>query len=84
MELTLEDLEGFSEYDSYMALNEIYARRGYIFTTNTLQEYFEGKSWYHGTTDSSIEVYNAMTELEHKNIETIMEYQRIMGYRDDE
>ena len=84
VELTLEDLEGFSEYDSYMALNEIYARRGYIFTTNTLQEYFEGKSWYHGTTDSSIEVYNAMTELEHKNIETIMEYQRIMGYRDDE
>ncbi len=84
VELTLEDLEGFSEYDSYMALNEIYARRGYIFTTNTLQEYFSGKSWYHGTTDSSIEVYNAMTELEHKNIETIMEYQRIMGYRDDE
>ncbi len=47
-----------------LAINEIYARNGYIFKTESIQSYFESKSWYSpdssfSTSDlSSIESYN--------------------------
>ncbi len=33
------------------AINELYAREGYIFTDSSIQAYFESKSWYSGITN---------------------------------
>ncbi len=33
------------------AINELYAREGYIFTDSSIQAYFESKSWYNGVTN---------------------------------
>ena len=51
--LTEKDLEGLSSEQLRLARNEIFARHGRIFGSSDLQEYFESKSWYKGTADSS-------------------------------
>lgn len=44
-----EELERMDNYTLQMAINEIYARHGRKFKTDSIREYFEGKSWYSGT-----------------------------------
>lgn len=44
-----EELERMDNYTLQMAINEIYARHGRKFKTDSIREYFEGKSWYRGT-----------------------------------
>ena len=44
-----EELERMDNYTLQMAINEIYARHGRKFKTDSIREYFEGKSWYTGT-----------------------------------
>lgn len=44
-----EELEYMDDYSLQMAINEIYARHGRIFKTDSIREYFESKSWYRGT-----------------------------------
>ena len=46
---TREELNALSDYDLQMAINEIYARHGRKFDTESIRKYFEGKSWYKGT-----------------------------------
>ena len=45
-EYTLEELQDYPEEILYLALNEIYARHGYIFKNEDLQNYFMGQVWY--------------------------------------
>lgn len=40
------ELEEMSDYELYLARNEIFARHGRIFKNSDLQEYFGSKSWY--------------------------------------
>lgn len=47
--LTEEDLEGLSERELMLARNEIFARHGFIFSTQWIQGYFLTQDWYHGT-----------------------------------
>lgn len=57
------------------ARNEIYARRGYIFQSQELRDYFGSKYWYYGTLTSnqfSSEVFNA---YEKANIELLKRYE---------
>lgn len=82
--VTQAELAELDRYESYMALNEIYARHGMIFQTPSLQEYFESQAWYTGTTESSIEAYNAMSDVEKDNINAITEYQIQMGYTESQ
>ena len=52
--------------------NEIFARHGYIFKTENLQEYFESTSWYEGTVPG--DQFNSEKEFnnyEKKNVELI-------------
>ena len=44
-----EELERLTDKEVLFALNEIYARRGRIFTGEEFKRYFESKSWYRGT-----------------------------------
>ena len=66
--LTDADVAGLSLQQLNYARNEIYARRGYIFQSQELRNYFGNKHWYYGTIASgqfSISVFN---EYEQANV----------------
>lgn len=44
----LQSMTGYSPTGSYRqdAINEIYARNGYVFQNTTIAAYYQGKSWY--------------------------------------
>ena len=46
---TRQELSRLDDYTLQMAINEIYARHGRKFDTQSIREYFEGKAWYRGT-----------------------------------
>ena len=62
--LTVGEVSKLSESDAQQAINEIYARNGHIFKTESIQQYFESQPWYvpRGTVNigdfSEIEQYN--------------------------
>lgn len=45
---TREELEPLSNWELWMARNEIYARNGRMFDNEEAQDYFNSKSWYEG------------------------------------
>ncbi len=59
--------------------NEIYARHGYIFKTAQWSEYFGQFSWYEPNEFYSEALLNFM---EKSNLETIIAYEKDMGWRD--
>lgn len=72
--LTKEVLSKLNSEELRIARNEIYARHGYIFTTEDMIKYFEGKSWY---TPSISEVPESMlNEYEIANRDLILSLER--------
>lgn len=80
--LTLQDVEVMKagSYDNLpegksmlqMVINEMYARYGFRFTNQNIQNYFESKEWYQNITERSMnmdEIYQKMTDIEKANIE---------------
>lgn len=65
-----EWLSGWNAYDLYLARNEIYARHGYIFKNQDLQEYFGSKSWYRGKTKEVPD--SSLNEYERANVQLIL------------
>ncbi len=69
--LSIEDLSQLSTSYLRIARNEIYARHGYSFNSEDLQEYFSTKSWYvsrnNQVTDADLNIY------EKHNIQLIKE-----------
>lgn len=54
--------------------NEIFARHGYIFNSEELQNYFESTSWYYGTVlGSDFDMEAVFNEYEKKNVELIQQ-----------
>lgn len=71
-EYTIEELKDYPEDILYLALNEIYARHGYIFRNEDLQNYFMGQVWYTALADGenfSDEVFN---EYEKENLKVLL------------
>lgn len=64
-----------------LAINEIYARHGYIFTTPSLSEYFNSKTWYNPQYTASEFNSDWFNEYEKKNINTINDLMKEKGYR---
>ncbi len=64
-----------------LAVNEIYARHGYIFTTPYLSEYFNSKTWYNPQYTASQFSNKWFNEYESKNIDTITSVMKEKGYR---
>ena len=67
--LTQSDIQGFTKKEIKYAKNEIYARNGRKFDTNSIQKYFNSKSWYSGTIDP--EDFNEeimLSDIEYKNV----------------
>ena len=73
--LTEADLQNLSPQELTYARNEIYARHGYIFKSNELNNYFKSKSWY--TPDPNFDGTLYGVELENANF--IREYQNNYG-----
>lgn len=71
-EYTTEELKDYPEDILYLALNEIYARHGYIFRNEDLQNYFMGQVWYTPLVEGenfSNEVFN---EYEKENLKVLL------------
>jgi hypothetical protein len=74
----------FSDQDTMPQLcikalrNEIYARHGRIFTTAEMKQIFEPAPWYKPRTAFKDSELN---EVEKKNVELILDYEKKMGWR---
>lgn len=68
-----EELERLTEYERYIAINEIYARHGRGFSDQDLQNHFESCSWYQRL--YSPEEYDALpsqfNECEQANVDSL-------------
>lgn len=72
--LTESDINGKSAEELRIAKNEIYARRGRIFTSEDLREYFESKSWYQGYIPADQFEESVFNQIEKDNIAFIQRY----------
>ena len=61
-----------------LAVYEIFARHGKIFSDQALNEYFQAFNWYQPSSDFDDSVLN---EYEKHNLDLLVSYQRSMGYR---
>lgn len=71
-EYTIDELKDYPEDIIYLALNEIYARHGYIFKNEDLQNYFMGQVWYTPLVEGenfSDEVFN---DYEKENLKVLL------------
>lgn len=69
--LTSEELSSIPANQLRLARNEIFARRGRLFTSAELQEYFESKDWYEGTIKPEEFSDSMLSEIEKENIDLI-------------
>ena len=79
-----ESLNRLTDREVLFALNEIYARRGRIFTGEEFRRYFESKDWYRGTIPA--EEFDAnqnerFNEYEKANINALVKIAQERGIR---
>lgn len=77
---TESELAALTDYELYIARNEIYARHGREFNNQDLQDYFHNKNWY--TARYSPDSFDSMVTLnsyEKKNAETILAIEKRRG-----
>ena len=73
--LTEEEIKGLTRYESYLAIQEIYAQHGKKFRDVAAAQYFFGRSWYRPY-EQLFTVEN-LTEIEKSNIELLAERGRL-------
>ena len=73
--LTDNDLAGLTKYELRFARNEIYARHGRQFRDQTLQKYFDNKTWYVNIKKLPLGTEPTLTSLESSNVELILAYE---------
>ena len=76
--LTDAEVSGISKDQLRIGRNEILARHGRRFNDQTLQQYFDSKSWYNGTIrpdefDANLD--SRLNDVERANIEIIKKYE---------
>lgn len=74
-----DELLKMSDYELFIARNEIYARHGREFQSDELKSYFGAKSWYKGTTPSASFDESVLNEAERANIEHMLEIEQKRG-----
>lgn len=75
-EITYADVEGKSAEELRLMRNYIFARRGYIFESEDLKEYFERFSWY---VPLYYDVTPRLSDIEKYNVNFIKEYETDFG-----
>ena len=79
--LSKRDLQGLDRKTLNLALNEIFARHGRIFTDSEISSYFKSKSWYRGTVSPDKFSMSVLNGYESYNFNLILDYQSELGYR---
>lgn len=77
--LTESDLLPLSEEELQLARNEIYARHGRKFETDSIREYFQSKDWYEGTVEPEDFTDNMLSEIELYNAKFIASYEKMLA-----
>lgn len=76
--LVEEDLYGLTEEQLQRAINEIYARNGYIFQQSaTEKQYFESRPWYQGNQTNQDVVKSRFNQYEKENIKLMQSFRDI-------
>lgn len=78
--LTYEILSRYTKDEIDLICNEMYARHGQIFKKEKNQRYFSAQSWYRGKYTSMDYVVTLFNKYEQKNLQTIADYRRYMGW----
>lgn len=78
-ELAESELLGLSTEQLRIARNEIYARHGYIFTSEDLYEYFMAKSWYTPSIEKEDFPEDNLSAIEQKNRDLLIDYEMGMA-----
>lgn len=78
--LDKSELAGFSAEQCRLARNEIYAKHGRMFDDAGLQNYFNSRSWYHGTIPADRFSDTMLSDIEIQNRNLIITYEKEMGY----
>lgn len=78
--LDKSELVGFSAEQCRLARNEIYAKHGRMFDDAGLQNYFNSRSWYHGTIPAKQFNDNMLSDIEIQNRNLIIAFEKEMGY----
>jgi len=78
--LDKSELAGFSAEQCRLARNEIYAKHGRMFDDAGLQNYFNSRSWYHGTIPADRFSDTMLSDIEVQNRNLIIAYEKEMGY----
>ncbi len=79
--ITEDNMAGWNQKTALLARNEIYARHGYVFKTQEIQNYFAAKSWY--TPNSSYDGSD-LSDVEKANVDTISAYEQKMGWTEQD
>ena len=69
--LTEDQIKALSDKDLRLAINEIYARHGYAFTTKEMQDYYGKLDWYENLNKTQEEVNAELTTIEYQNKEML-------------
>lgn len=70
------ELKNLSDYELYLARNEIYARHGRGFKNKDLQRYFNSKDWYHKKYSPGEFPESLLNSTERKNAITIQNVEK--------
>jgi len=71
--LTRNEVANIKKADIFILRNAIYARHGYSFKNQQLRAFFDKQSWY---IPVSADVKNEFTEIEKKNIELLLRFEK--------
>ncbi len=79
--ITYDYLDGISREETRLILNEMYAKHGYIFKEKQYRDYFSAKSWYVPVYNDMNDAQSLFNSIERSNMNTIVEYEKAMGWR---
>ncbi len=79
--ITVEYLDTKTQEETRLILNEMYARHGYMFTTDKYKSYFSSKSWYIPIYSSDVEAEKYFNDIERQNKNTITNFEKSKGWR---
>lgn len=69
--LSADDVKGLTKDQIKLAINEIYAKHGRIFTDSYYNDYFSSKSWYEGSVSADDFDESVLNEYEKANIDLL-------------
>lgn len=74
------ELNALTDYELYLARNEIYARHGREFKNQDLQNYFKNKDWYTGRySPDSFDSIVTLNDFEKKNADAMLSIEKRRG-----